>query len=149
MPPKTGKESDIAAEEQSLAAPLIPKELPRPAPTSNPSLEAAKMEATALLTSKIDVVCDPPRHDWRDMDFSGKDLTDESRYNFKRADFSGAKLVGANFSGKDLQGSFFRKADVAGANFSGADLRWCDFEGAIGLMSADFSKAKVWETAGL
>jgi uncharacterized protein YjbI with pentapeptide repeats len=72
------------------------------------------------------------KKDFRELDFSGADL-------------SGGSFKAANFSGANLRKAVFRDAKLNGANFAGADLRETDFSNAdicgANLVRADMSGA--------
>lgn len=81
--------------------------------------------------------------DLRGADFSGAMLAVDMRnqsMGILRADFSGARLQGANFAGADLGRAWFRFAKLQGARFTGASLQHVDFSGAD-LTRADLTGA--------
>ena len=70
-------------------------------------------------------------------DFAGADLTSVNlsnqslQYsNFKRTNFSSAKLTSANFSSSDLSGENFSDAEVENGNFSNCNLQNANFDEA-------------------
>ncbi|MEV6298325.1 pentapeptide repeat-containing protein [Actinoplanes sp. NPDC051861] len=65
-----------------------------------------------------------------------------SRVAGRRADHSGAHLIGRRLRGADLRGASFRGALLIGADLSGADLRRADFTGAD-LRGADLRGANL------
>jgi hypothetical protein len=107
---------------------------------------------------------------WRGIDFSwlaghyfvGMDLrganlsesvwggSDLSRAFLQCADFTKAKLIGANLEGADLRGATLIDAKLTGAKLAGADLRAADLSGVKGL-SDEQLKGVIWDetTAGL
>jgi len=81
--------------------------------------------------------------DLRGADFTdarlGVDMRNQSM-GILRADFSGARLEGANFTRADLGRAWFRFAKLQGARFTGASLLHADFSGAD-LTGADLTGA--------
>ncbi|GLY03468.1 pentapeptide repeat-containing protein [Actinoplanes sp. NBRC 101535] len=65
-----------------------------------------------------------------------------ARVGGRRADHSGAHLIGRRMRGADLRGASFRGALLIGADLRGADLRRADFTGAD-LRGADLRSANL------
>jgi uncharacterized protein YjbI with pentapeptide repeats len=81
--------------------------------------------------------------DLRGADFTDARLAVDMRnqsMGIMRADFSSARLEGANFTRADLGRAWFRFAKLQGARFTGASLLHVDFSGAD-LTGADLTGA--------